>query len=160
MVKVVGVVVVILVILSVVQAFRGIGNNPAIKNLGDAFGNITGALAAATSYWYLILGAMILGPMVPAFAKWAANRVGDAKKGGLEGKALEAYTDMLINKQAKVRLAETELSPEDRAKQVDNTQETTDRWSTYDKEDQDKAREESKKINGGEALPDPTPAAK
>lgn len=152
-VKVVAFVIVLVIVASVIAGFRSISNSPAMKNLSDAFGSATSALAFCASNWYLILGALIIGPMVPSAGKWVADKVSDGAKSGLKGKELEAYTDIVINYKAKEQAADTSRTPDERAKSKQDANDSADRWDNYSDDEKDRAREEAKK-NG---FPDPTP---
>lgn len=117
-IKLIALAFVVYVVYGIVESFQKASSNPALKNLGDAFGNTTAALAWATGHWYLFLIAGILSPMVPAAGKWVANYIGGALKDPKIQEtpgALGKFTDGVISAKAKDEASQT-TDPTERAK--------------------------------------------
>lgn len=145
-VKLIGLFIVIYIIYAVWHIFRGIKSDPGWRAFTETFENIAAALAWASSHWELILAAYLLAPMVPAAAKWAAEKMAAVEKKGVEPKAKEKLVDMITYK-AKEQLekspgtseaerAEAKASKEAAAKDYERGQEEEDK----------KAREEAERV--------------
>jgi hypothetical protein len=146
--KIVGLCIVVVVIWSIWSAFHGASKDPAIKNLSDAFGNTTGALAWASSNWELLLAAFLIAPLVPAAGKWVAGKMSEAEKKGISPKAKEKLADMMIFKK-KTEAADQASTPEERAKELGDAKESKDSFFEDDKE----AQEEAEKVGGEIGVP-------
>lgn len=120
--KLIGLAVVIYIVYSVVVSFRSAANNPAFKNLGDAFTSATGALAWASSHWYLFMAGFLIAPFLPAASRWAAQKLSDAQRTGKLSKgALERVSDAIVYTKVTEELEQTDLDPAKRA-QLETTQ--------------------------------------
>jgi len=127
--KVGGIVLAIVIVAQLLGAFFGFSKSSAFKNVSQAFGNATAALAWATSHWYLFLAGWLILPFVPAAGKWVAKKMSEAKKanddGTLTDDGLDAVSDAVVAQQAAENASEAS-TPEERqeweAKQADATE--------------------------------------
>ena len=139
--KLIGTIIVVYVIWSVWSSFHKASKDPALKNLSDAFGNATGALAWASSNWEFLLAAFLIAPMVPQAGQWVAKKMTEAEKKGISPQAKEKLADMMIF-QKKTEAADHASTPEERAKELGDAKEAKDGFF----EDNKEAQEEAEKV--------------
>ena len=88
-------IIVIVIILQVIGAFKGFGSSPGFQNLADVFDDTTAALAWASSHWYLFLAGWLIAPFVPGAAKWAADKMSAAQKAKLNEGEKKAVSEAI-----------------------------------------------------------------
>lgn len=145
-IKVAGILLGGFVIISILIAFEKSTSSAGFSDLSKTFGSITGALAFLSSYWYLFLGAFLVGPFVSQAGKYAANKLSDASKSGLKGDDLSAVADLITHQQALDALSQTQ-DPAEREKLEQQRDNAADSFRDKSEEAKDKANDWAKKSN-------------
>jgi hypothetical protein len=145
-IKVIAFIMIVLIIGSIVHSFNSAKNSSAFKNLSDAFGNATGALAWASSHWYLFFAAVILSPFVTPAGKWASERLSNAKKAGLDEKTLDKVSDAIVYTEKKSEA--NQADPEAREELEKAAEKAKENFQADDTESQDAADQYAEKNPG------------
>jgi len=143
-VKIVIIAVIAYIAYAIISSFN-FDKIPGLKNLGDSFNNLTGALAYATGHWYLLGALLILGAFLPAAYKWAANKAGEGLKSGLSEEGFSAYCDAVVAQRANELAADESLSPEQRAQWEKTAADAKSRWDSRSDEAREEASGEAEK---------------
>ena len=145
-VKLFGLFIVIYIIYAVWHIFRGIKSDPGWRAFTETFENTAAALAWASSHWELILAAYLLAPMVPAAAKWAAEKMAAVEKKGVEPKAKEKLVDMITYKAQEQLEQSPGTSEAERAEAKASKEAAAEDYERGQEEEDKKAREEAEKV--------------
>lgn len=142
-VKIVIIAVIIYIAYSIIRSFQ-FDKIPGLKNLADAFNNLTGAAAYASGHWYLLGALLILGAFLPAAYKWAANKAGEGIKSNMDPDAFAAYTDAIIIDRMNELKSQT-TDPTKIAEYEKTASEAQDRWDSHSDEAREEATTEANK---------------